>query len=58
MSKYESTSYIHTVYMQCCQSVIWKLVYRFIMCRLDSSVNYIQPISFVSTRIIRSSVYI
>ena len=39
MSKYESTSYLCTLfYIQCCQSVIRKLVYGF-MCRLDSSVN-------------------
>ena len=41
MSKYESTSYLCTLFdIQCCQSVIRKLVYGF-MCRLDSSVNYI-----------------
>ena len=41
MSKYESTSYQCTLFdIQCCQSVIWKLVYCFI-CRLGSSVNYI-----------------
>ena len=41
MSKYESTSYVCTLFdIQCCQSVIRKLVYGF-MCRLDSSVNYI-----------------
>ena len=41
MSKYESTSYLCTLFdIQCCQSVIWKLVYGF-MCRLDTSVNYI-----------------
>ena len=40
MSKYESTSYLCTlVDIQCCQSLIRKLVYGF-MCRLDSSVNY------------------
>ena len=39
MSKYESTSYLCTLFdIQCCQSVIRKLVYGF-MCRLDSSVN-------------------
>ena len=42
-SKYESTSYLCTLFdIQCCQSVIRKLVYGF-MCRLDSSVNYIIP---------------
>ena len=41
MSKYESTSYLCTLFdIQCCQSVIRKLVYGF-MCRLDSSVNCI-----------------
>ena len=41
MSKYESTSYLCTLFdIQCCQSVIRKLVY-WCMCRLDSSVNYI-----------------
>ena len=41
MSKYESTSYLCTLFdIQCCQSVIRKLVYGF-MCRLDSYVNYI-----------------
>ena len=41
MSKYESPSYLCTHFdIQCCQSVIRKLVYGF-MCRLDSSVNYI-----------------
>ena len=41
MSKYESTSYLYTLFdIQCCQSVIRKLVYGF-MCRLDSSVNCI-----------------
>ena len=41
MSKYESPSYLCTLFdIQCCQSVIRKLVYGF-MCRLDSSVNYI-----------------
>ena len=41
MSKYESTSYLCTRFdIQCCQSVIRKLVYGF-MCRLDSYVNYI-----------------
>ena len=39
MSKYESTSYLCTLFdIQCCQSVIRKLVYGF-MCRLDSSVK-------------------
>ena len=38
MSKYESTIYLCTVFdMQCCQSVIRKLVDGF-MCRLDSYV--------------------
>ena len=42
MSKYESTSYLCTLFdIQCCQSVIRKLVYGFYMCRLDSSVNCI-----------------
>ena len=41
MSKYESTSYLCTLFdIRCCQSVIRKLVYVF-MCRLDSSVNCI-----------------
>ena len=41
MSKYDSTSYLCTLFdIQCCQSVIRKLVYGF-MCRLDSSVNCI-----------------
>ena len=41
MSKYECTSYLCTLFdIQCCQSVIRKLVYGF-MCRLDSSVNCI-----------------
>ena len=41
MSKYESTSYLSTLFdIQCCQFVIRKLVYGF-MCRLDSSVNCI-----------------
>ena len=41
MSKYESTSYLCTLFdIQCCQSVIRKLVYGF-MCRLVSSVNCI-----------------
>ena len=41
MSKYESTSYLCTIFdIQRCQSVIRKLVYGF-MCRLDSSVNCI-----------------
>ena len=41
MSKYESTSYICKLFdIQCCQSVIRKLVYGF-MCRLDSSANCI-----------------
>ena len=41
MSKYESTRYLCTVFdIQCCQSVIRKLVYGF-MCRIASSVNYI-----------------
>ena len=39
--KYESTSYLCTLFdIQCCQSVIRKLVYEF-MCRLDSSANCI-----------------
>ena len=39
-AKYESTSYLCPRFdIQCCQSVIRKLVYRF-MCRLASSVNY------------------
>ena len=39
--KYEGTSYLCTLFdIQCCQSVIRKLVYGF-MCRLDSSVNCI-----------------
>ena len=39
-SKYESTSLLCTLFdVQCCQSVIRNMVYRF-MCRLDSSVNY------------------
>ena len=41
MSKYESTSYLCTLFdIQCCQSVIRKLVYGF-MCRRDSFVNCI-----------------
>ena len=41
MSKYESTSYLCTLFdIQRCQSVIRKLVYGF-MCRLDSSINCI-----------------
>lgn len=41
MSKYESTSLLCTLFdVQCCQSVIRNMVYRF-MCRLDSSVNHI-----------------
>ena len=41
LSKYENTSYLYTLFdIQCCQSVIRKLVYGF-MCRLDSYVNYI-----------------
>ncbi len=41
VSKYESTSYLCTLFdIQCCQSVIINLVYDFI-CRLASSVNYI-----------------
>ena len=41
MSKYESTSYLCTLFdIQCCQSVIRKFVYG-LMCRLDSSVNCI-----------------
>ena len=41
MSKYEGTSYLCTLFdIQCCQSVIRKLVYGF-MRRLDSSVNCI-----------------
>ena len=41
MSKYESTSLLCTLFdVQCCQSVIRNMVYRF-MCRLDSSVNCI-----------------
>ena len=41
MYKYESTSYLCTLFdNKCCQSVISKLVYGF-MCRLDSSVNCI-----------------
>ena len=41
MSKYESTSLLYTLFhVQCCQSVIRNMVYRF-MCRLDSSVNCI-----------------
>ena len=41
MSKYESTSYLCTLFdIQCCQSVIRKLVYGF-MCSLDSFVNCI-----------------
>ncbi len=41
VTKYESTSYLCTLFdIQCCQSVIRKLVYGF-MCRLDSSVNCI-----------------
>ena len=40
-SKYESTSVLCTLFdVQCCQSVIRNMVYRF-MCRLDSSVNCI-----------------
>ena len=38
ISKYESTSYLGTLFdIQCCQSIIRNLVYGF-MCRLDSSV--------------------
>ena len=41
ISKYDSTSYLCTLFdIQCCQSVIRKLVYGF-MCRHDSSVNCI-----------------
>ena len=41
MSKYESTSLLCTLFdVQCCQSFIRNMVYRF-MCRLESSVNYI-----------------
>ena len=41
MSKYESINYLCTVFdIQCCQSVIRKLIYGFIS-RLDRSVNYI-----------------
>ena len=40
-SNYESTSLLCTVFdVQCCQSVIRNMVYRFLW-RLDSSVNYI-----------------
>ena len=41
ISKYESTCYLFTLFdIQCCQSVIRKLVY-WCMCRLDSSGNCI-----------------
>ena len=41
MPKYESTSYLCTLFdIHCCQSVICKLVYG-AMCILDSSANYI-----------------
>ena len=41
LSKYESTIFLCTLFdVQCSQSVIRNLVYRFI-CRLDSSTNYI-----------------
>ena len=40
-SKYENTRLLCTLFdVQCCQSVIRNMVYRF-MCRLDSFVNYI-----------------
>ena len=52
MSKYESTSYLCTLFdIQCCQSVIRKLVYGF-MCRLDSSVNYIIHPGYVNTGVV------
>ena len=48
MSKYESTSYLCTLFdMQCYQSVMRKLVYGF-MCRLDSYVNYIMIKGYTS----------
>ena len=51
MSKYESTSYLYTLFdIQCCQSVIRKLVYGF-MCRLDSSVNCIMKGILASYRL-------
>ena len=41
MSKFESTSLLCTLFdVQCCQSVIRNMVYKF-LCRLGSSVNYI-----------------